>query len=399
MRRLLVPILAATLSLVGLGAPAAHAATFTSAPIPRLVGTAAVGRFVTISAGTWSPTPTAMTYRFYKTCGTTTTKVQAGSSRVYYFKAADVGCTFRGQVAASRTGYTTTSRTSPATAPVAAATLTGYAPKITGAVSLGAKLTASSTGWPVGTTLTYRWYKVGPDGKEYALSTGYSRLVTSSEYGFRYLVKVTGAKAGYTSRTLASAPTAFNLGPTAKTMSAQYGIYNDIVYSGVGSKLITLPAGADHGLLIASHAGDGEFSVEVLDANEGFVDWPVWATGAYTGTSAFVVDPADDSATTLSVETTGTWTIRVRSMAFAPALGSTASGTGDQVFLYGGTAGTWNVTNDGEYFWMGAINPVTGMIMDLMEKEQPFAESATRPAGPVIVGIIANGSWTVKAPA
>lgn len=384
-------------ALLGAGAPTASAATFTAAPVPRLVGTVAVGRTLTISPGTWSPTPTFV-YRFFRTCSGTTTKLSVGSTRTYTLTPADLGCTIRGQVEGRKTGYTTTVRTSPYSVPVAPGTLTGTAPRISGTVAVGSRLTASTSGWPVGTTLTYRWYKVGPDRRQYPLSTGYARTVTSSEYGYRYLVKVSGAKPGYTTLTLSSAATTYNFNSLQKTMAARYKAFNDLVYSGTGPKVITLPSTVDAALVMATHDGESRFFVETTRSDGQLDEQLVSHIGPYSGTTVYGINGYDPDPTRLEVVADGAWTVRIRAIALAPMLYTAAAGSSDGVRLFGGGAGTWAATYAGDdYFIVQTENPALHEHWEEVFRVQgPYAGSGAHAAGPSVVTVTADAAWTLK---
>jgi hypothetical protein len=70
---------------------------------------------------------------------------------------------------------------------------------------VGKTLTAKPGGWsPSGVSLTYQWYR---DATPIARATGVRYKVQAADAGARLIVRVTGAKPGYTSTTTASRPT------------------------------------------------------------------------------------------------------------------------------------------------------------------------------------------------
>ena len=108
-------------------------------------------------------------------------------------------------VTGSKTGYTGASFTSDSTSYVAAGTLTGATPKISGTVKVGKKLTAKPGAWtPSDTALSYQWYRGSSPIKGATKST--YKLVKADKKK-QISVKVTGTKAGYTTLTTTSAKT------------------------------------------------------------------------------------------------------------------------------------------------------------------------------------------------
>lgn len=84
---------------------------FTSAPAPRIVGTTRVRYTLTASLGTWSPTPSTTTYRWYRNG----VAIAGATARSYKLTSADRGKRIKVVVKRGRTGYVTTTRTSAST--------------------------------------------------------------------------------------------------------------------------------------------------------------------------------------------------------------------------------------------------------------------------------------------
>ncbi|GAA5032893.1 hypothetical protein GCM10023258_32300 [Terrabacter aeriphilus] len=83
----------------------------TASPVPRVSGTARVGRTLTASAGTWGPSPVTLSYQWYRAG----VAVRGATARTYVLKSADVSRTFTVRVTGRKTGYATTTRASAAT--------------------------------------------------------------------------------------------------------------------------------------------------------------------------------------------------------------------------------------------------------------------------------------------
>ena len=88
---------------------------FTTAPVPTISGTRKVGSTLTAVVGTWSPTPTGTTYKWYRSG----VLISGATARTYTLTSTDRGKTIKVVVTRSLAGYLTTSRTSAATAAIA----------------------------------------------------------------------------------------------------------------------------------------------------------------------------------------------------------------------------------------------------------------------------------------
>ncbi|WP_457973931.1 beta strand repeat-containing protein [Arthrobacter sp. D1-17] len=182
-------------------ATAKVAAGILTAPVPRITGTAKVGNTLT-ATGTWGPAPVTLKYQ-WKANGIAITGATAST-----YKAAPtvLGKTLTVTVTGSKAGYTTVTKTSAATARVAAGTMTAPVPRITGTVKVGSILTAVPGTWgPAPVTLKYQWKA---NGIAITGATASTYKPTTTVRGKTLTVTVTGAKAGYTTVAKTSAATA-----------------------------------------------------------------------------------------------------------------------------------------------------------------------------------------------
>jgi len=85
--------------------------------------------------------------------------------------------------------------------PVSEPELDGVTPTITGNAVVGSSLIANTGTWTPEPTFTYQWLR---DGVEVSGATGMTYLLTAADLGASLSVRVTGAKAGYTSVTRTS---------------------------------------------------------------------------------------------------------------------------------------------------------------------------------------------------
>lgn len=175
-------------------------ATFTASPAPAISGTTRVGSTLKATTGTWSPVPASLSMQ-WKRDGKA---IASATGMTYTLQPADLGAVITVTTSATQQGHTTTARTSAATAKIAAGTFTASKPKVSGTVKVGKKLTATAGTWSPSATLSYAWYR-GTTAIAGATKSSYT--LTSADKGKTITVKVTGRKAGYTTKTVASAAT------------------------------------------------------------------------------------------------------------------------------------------------------------------------------------------------
>lgn len=157
-----------------------------------------VGQKLSVATGSWT-SGTTFTYQWLR--GTTV----VGKTSTYTPIASDLGKRLSVKVTGTKSGYTSATKTSAATKPVAVGTLTAPTPTISGTAKVGVKLTAKLGSWTSGTTLTYRWYASGEAISGAVKSTF---TPTATQLGKTLTVKVTGAKAGYSTVAKTSKATA-----------------------------------------------------------------------------------------------------------------------------------------------------------------------------------------------
>ncbi|MFV0432856.1 MAG: hypothetical protein ACK5LO_02570 [Leucobacter sp.] len=169
-----------------------------TAGTPVVQGTAKVGKKLTANPGTWEPEGVQLGYRWLRD-GKSISQATRGS---YTLTAKDAGKRISVRVTGTHDGESK-SAVSKATKKVAKGTLKSNKPKITGTAKVGKKLIAKVGGpWkPSGVKYSYRWYA---DGEKISKATAKSYRVAAKQQGKKITVKVTGKKAGYTSKTVQS---------------------------------------------------------------------------------------------------------------------------------------------------------------------------------------------------
>ncbi|MCU1536997.1 MAG: hypothetical protein JWP82_1348 [Humibacillus sp.] len=190
---------------------------FTFSSAPTITGTLRVGGVLTAAPGAWSPTPT-----FFYQWRADGVAISSATGRTYAVQPTDRTKRITVRVTARRTGYTTVSRTSAATAAVGDGVFTAApVPRVAGTVQIRSTVIVTPGTWSPTSTLTYQWRV---DGATIAGATGKTFLIPTAYLGKALWVTVTGRRPGYAtvSRTSEAAPVTqpFTAAPTP-TVSAQ----------------------------------------------------------------------------------------------------------------------------------------------------------------------------------
>ncbi|WP_190243168.1 carboxypeptidase regulatory-like domain-containing protein [Arthrobacter globiformis] len=173
-----------------------------TAPAPTIAGTAKVDSTLTAEPGTWGPSPVTLSYQ-WKADGA---DIAGATANTYKPTAVTVGKMLTVTVTGTKDGYTTETKTSAATAKVAAAALTAPTPTISGTAKVDSTLTAVPGTWgPAPVTLMYQW---NADGISITGATAGTYKVTAATVGKTLTVTVAGSKADYATETRTSAATA-----------------------------------------------------------------------------------------------------------------------------------------------------------------------------------------------
>lgn len=205
----LVALVAALLLFAGAETAAAASAPVSSAPTvrlasatqktftPKITVSAAVGYTLKISG---TPTGTTLSYR-WKRDGVS---IPGATKSTYKVTTSDLGKKLTVTVTSKRSGYTTLTRTSAATAAVVRP-FTSYTPVISGSARVGNKLTAITAAWSPTPTFSYQWYR---SGVAIAGATASTFTLSSTDLGKKMTVKIIGRKSGYLATSKTSAATA-----------------------------------------------------------------------------------------------------------------------------------------------------------------------------------------------
>lgn len=175
-----------------------------------------------------------------------------------------------------------------------------------------------------------------------------------------------------------------------------YGTFEPVSFSESSDDVITLPEGASAGIVIVTHEGDGHFAITGLDAsNPSTAELLVNTVGSYAGTTAWGISALGD-AVSLQVTASGSWSVELAPMSSATILDTSSEGSGDQVLLYGGDAGTMAISNDGAGHF--AVQQDTGSAFEfglLVNEIGPYSGNVAVSAGPSVIMVTSDGSWSL----
>lgn len=175
-----------------------------------------------------------------------------------------------------------------------------------------------------------------------------------------------------------------------------FGTFKQLTQAGTGDAVIKLPAGAKTGIVAATHQGSANFSVSALDSNnQPTGDLLVNTIGNYSGVTAFGFNDLGNDPVTLQVQADGNWSLTIAPVSAAPVMKVPGGGTGDQVFKYDGGAATWTINNTGQGNF--SVIQYGGTFPNLAVNEiGNYAGSVPMQAGPSVVVIGSDGTWSVK---
>ncbi|WEG09300.1 TM2 domain-containing protein [Microbacterium horticulturae] len=177
-----------------------------------------------------------------------------------------------------------------------------------------------------------------------------------------------------------------------------FGTFDTVKKTGHGDTLITLPKGATGGVVTATHKGQANFAITVLDGdNASTGELLVNTIGHYSGTTAWGLMALGDGAR-LQVTADGDWKITLAPFSSAKAFDGSAKGTGDAVELYDGDAAALTATHKGSANFVVYEETSEAFSMGLLINEiGKYSGTVPLSAGPSIVTVKADGAWTLKA--
>lgn len=175
-------------------------AAFTNTAAPTISGTPRVGETLTVTGGTWSPTPEGRSYQWY----VDGVPVDGATGTSFVPRPGDVGLDVHVVERVTATDYAPGEASSADVGPVLPGVITNTVlPVITGGTRVLDRLTVSPGTWvPPDADLAYRWLA---DGEEIAGATGGSYDLRPADLGRSVSVEVTASKDGYLPTTVETA--------------------------------------------------------------------------------------------------------------------------------------------------------------------------------------------------
>lgn len=171
------------------------------APKPVVTGTAQVDSALSVTVGSWSPSPTVLTYAWFAD-GVPLTGAEASTVKV---PASALGKRITVQVTGTRAGYQVTTVNSAPTVAVIRGSFTAPQPAIKGTAQVGRTLTVTRGTWsPAPSSVEYVWKA---NGVTISTQTSSTFVVPASAKGKRLTVTVVGSRTGYTKKSVTSPET------------------------------------------------------------------------------------------------------------------------------------------------------------------------------------------------
>jgi YVTN family beta-propeller protein len=291
---------------------------------PTITGTLAVGNTLTASVSGWT-SGVSFTYEWLRDGKAI---APASASTTYDLVAADRGKQISVKAIGTKNDYPTASRTSTKT------TAIGYGTFSPGTVSLGIGLTdigdsvsADTSGWPAGVTLSYRW---GIDGVAVKGATASTWTIPSSANGHFITLEAVGTKAGYTSVSVEAslgskaaygnfsaepAPTITGTAQTGSTLHAVVSAWTPTAtfhYQWLRNG-VAAPGATSSSYLLPSSARNAQYQVRVIGSRDGFLsevavsDATSSVLGTLSGSTPKITGTAKHGDTLTAVS--GPWTL------------------------------------------------------------------------------------------
>lgn len=180
--------------------------------------------------------------------------------------------------------------------------------------------------------------------------------------------------------------------PVVDPYSERFGTFATIDQSGSGDSVIQLPAEAEAALITSSHQGSANFVLQTLDGSNQMSELLVNQIGTYSGTVPYGLTGSESGM--LQITADGAWTVTISPIASAPLASAQMSGTGDAVYRYEGEAAVAAFTHDGSANFV--VQQSDGSWPSLLINEiGAYEGSVPVMAGPSLLVITADGSWTV----
>ena len=187
--------------------------------------------------------------------------------------------------------------------------------------------------------------------------------------------------------------------PLRQQIAQVYGSFPTQRYSGTGTTVIDLGRPIPYAQIVTTARSSSFILIHALNASKQALYTIGSGTFSYSGTGVLHPYPEGVSLRYLRIEATGAWTLEVRDLDSAPILSGAASGNGDGVYLYNGSAGTATISTAGSTYRRLSINQFYGYWWRSENHPDSTAgTSFTTPlqVGPSIVEVNALEPWQLQ---
>jgi hypothetical protein len=184
-------------------------------------GMPTVGTATTLTAGSYSPTPTSFTYQ-WQLCNPGCSDISGATSSTYTPVAGDVGGTLKVVETAKKFGYSNGTSTSAASQPVANGSFsTNTAPLVNGTPKVGTPTTLTAGSYsPTPASRSYQWQLCSPSCSNIYGATSSTYTPVAGDVGWTLKVIETVTQAGYNNGSSTSAASAAVIKASFSTTTA-----------------------------------------------------------------------------------------------------------------------------------------------------------------------------------
>jgi hypothetical protein len=166
--------------------------------------------------------------------------------------------------------------------------------------------------------------------------------------------------------------------------------------TGRGDNVFSVPAPYNNEatLVIAKYTGSDNFIVQTLDGSNNMEELLVDTIGSYHGTEAMDFD-GTDPPDRIEVQATGAWSLTIRDSSTASTFATSATGNGDTVLAYNGSANTATLAFTGQGNFIVEQYDGAGQSANLLADEIGNYNGVVPIDSSGFVVIQADGQWSI----
>mgnify|MGYP000585968759 CR=1 FL=1 len=170
------------------------------------------------------------------------------------------------------------------------------------------------------------------------------------------------------------------------------GDFSVLNESGTGPDVFTVPSEIVYGAMEVTHSGSSNFIIEGLDSNNDTTELYVNEIGNYQGTVGYGLG-ARSETTRISIDADGAWELSLKPLYTQPELPE--SGTGSGVYLFDGPPPVFEITHQGESYFIVQQIPLEGRGQLLVNEIGVYSGAVPGVGGKSLVVIEADGNWQI----